>query len=75
MKTRKGFHPIVVEGHVYRYDISLGQSVAVVYDDKDAKHILPFKCGAEPSTSWRGKHDEGGWGKREVARLIKEEGI
>jgi len=68
MKARKGFRQIEVDGVKCLYAVSLGTYKVVVYrGDKRFEWSLP-----EPgSTSWRGKHGDGAFGKREIAEIIR----
>jgi hypothetical protein len=70
MRTRKGFRRIIVDGVEYLYAVSLSTHKIVVYQgDQRFEWLLP-EPDAEPSTSWRGKHGDGGFGKREIAKII-----
>jgi len=71
MKARKGFRPIVVDAVRYLYVVSLSANKIVVYQgDRRFEWLLPEPDGT-PSTSWRGKHMDGAFGKREIAKIIR----
>ncbi len=78
MKKRKGFHPITVDGIPYQYALSFPAFKAplVVVYSETAKMEIPLDYVAIPERkdvepTWRGKHSDKGFGKYEVATLIK----
>lgn len=71
MKARKGFRQIEVDGVKYLYVVSLSTHKIVVYQgDQRFEWPLPEPDGT-PNTSWRGKHGDGAFGKREIAEIIR----
>lgn len=72
--SRKGFRSIVVDGERYQYAVSLRTSKIITYDASGLRRELAMPHNEYRSDSWRGKHCAGGWGKREVADLIRNVG-
>lgn len=71
MKCRKGFKNIVVDGILFQYAVSLAQHKLIFYVESDPIKFVTDLVPDNNSTSWRGIHGDGGWGKREVAKLIR----
>lgn len=81
-KRRRGFSPITVDGTCYQYTVSLARQEVIVYSvPEDVKVVLamhPLPPDSTPpgqSPSWRGKGGHAGWGKREVADLIRARSV
>ena len=78
MKHRTGFRKIVVDGIEYQYDISFPvnrPALVVVYSETEKMEIpldsAPIPTRPDVAPTWRGKHTDKGFGKYEVACLIK----
>jgi hypothetical protein len=71
LARRHGFRSIVVDGAAFQYAVSLSVGVVVVYAEDGARRELEM-IPVESGKSWRGKHRDGGWGKRQVAELIRQ---
>lgn len=72
MKPRKGFKKITVNGHNFQYAVSFSKTTTpklVVYNENDTKMIVDLPI--IESQSWRGKHGDGAWGKKEVSIVLK----
>ena len=73
MKRRKGFRQVVVDGTPYQYAVSKDR--LIVYDTTGQKFEIPLQplsaLGLAGSVTWRGKHGDRSYGKREVAALIR----
>ena len=69
MKKRKGFKRIIVDGVEYQYSVSLNTNSLIVYSD-DIRSV--YTLTPTNTTTWRGKHGDGGYGKREIAQIIRE---
>lgn len=73
-KKRKGFRNIVVNfppAIEFQYTVSLRTGQLICYNVNTGQKYAFDLIPEGESLSWRGKHDAGGWGKREVAILIK----
>lgn len=71
-KKRKGYKKIVVDDVEYQYAISFSGNGQIIIYQNDQRYVWPLlniATGADPS--WRGEHGDGGWGKREVAAVIR----
>ena len=68
MKKRKGFKKIVVDGVEYQYAVSLTANILIVYKGA-IRHMLDLTTG--DTTTWRGKHRDGAYGRKEVAEVIR----
>ncbi len=67
MKSRKGFRRITVDAVTYLYAVSLCTHKMIVYQgDQRFEWSL-----SEGGNTWRGKHGDGAFGKREVADIIR----
>lgn len=67
-KKRKGFRQIVIDGRELQYCVSLKTNKVIFYSEAE-KFEFPLLVLPDANPSWRGKHDAGGYGKRQVASL------
>ena len=67
---RAGFKAITVDGAVFQYAVSLASQKLFLYGSDGKRHEIPLP--KNDSKSWRGKHGDGSWGKREVAALMSK---
>lgn len=80
MKRRSGFKKIVVDGIEYQYIISFPvdkPALVVVYSSDTTKMEIPLKSATiidrqDVPPTWRGKRGDKGFGRYEVACIIKQ---
>jgi len=70
-KKRAGFTPIVVDGSVFLYSVSLATRKVIVYNARNDRFVLRMINLENPIEGWRGKKGHGDWNKANVAQLIR----
>jgi hypothetical protein len=77
MKRRKSFTQIGIDDRRFQYAITHGDPWGIViYDENDQRYELKdlMSLGVPESETagvWTGKHNDGAWGKRPVAWIIR----
>lgn len=67
MKSRRGFKSIRVDSIDYLYSVSAKSLIVYNHDQRIVIPLDPSVIGL----SWRGKHEDRGFGKRQVAAMIR----